>query len=298
MKQLHRPIATAVGMLMTVLLASAEAKETIVKFQVEGQTIVGTMVTPDDATRPPVVLLLHGFTGSRNEWSSEAVKEGLFGRAAPVLAKNGIASLRIDFRGSGDSDGKFEDMTVETEITDAQAALDFLSTIESVDGKRISLMGMSLGGAVSAAVAGRTKTPLKAVVLWNPGINLPAAFISIFGEKQMAEALKAGDKVYPAKRVGDGKEIPLKGRFFESLYAVQPAGEIARYHGPLLLAVGTKDTIVFPQPVLANSLLSYHDGPEELWAEPVDHGFGVEQSAKTVDALITRTVDFLKSHSE
>ncbi|NTH48938.1 alpha/beta hydrolase [Agrobacterium rhizogenes] len=296
MKQLYQTIAVSLGMLATAYVFPADAKETIVKVQVEGQTIVGTLVTPDDVAKPPVVLMLHGFTGSRNEWSSEAVKEGLFGRAAPVLAKNGIASLRIDFRGSGESDGKFEDMTVESEVTDAQAALDFLSTNDSIDGKRISVMGMSLGGAVTTAVAGRTKTPLKAVVLWNPGINLPAAFISIFGEKQMAEAVAAGDKVYPAKRVGDGKEIPLKGRFFESLYAVQPAGEISRYKGPLFLAVGTRDSIVFPQPVLAKSLLSYHDGLEELWTEPVDHGFGVEQSAKTVDKLILATVAFLKSN--
>ncbi len=283
---------------MTTFLVSAQAKESIVKIKVEGQTIVATMVTPDDVANPPVVLMLHGFTGSRNEWSSEAVKEGLFGRAAPVFAKNGIASLRIDFRGSGESDGKFEDMTVETEVTDAQAALDFLSTNGSVDGKRISVMGMSLGGAVTTAVAGRTKTPLRSVVLWNPGINLPAAFISIFGEKQMAEAVKAGDNIYPAKRIGDGKEIPLKGRFFESLYAVQPAGEISRYKGPLFLAVGTQDSIVFPQPILANSLLSYHNGPHELWTAPEDHGFGVEQSAKTVDALIEKTAAFLRSRGE
>ncbi|WP_027664873.1 alpha/beta hydrolase family protein [Rhizobium leguminosarum] len=298
MKQLYRTVAASLGVLMTTFLVSAQATETIVKLKVEGQTIVATMVTPGDVAKPPVVLMLHGFTGSRNEWSSDAVKEGLFGRAAPVLAKNGIASLRIDFRGSGESDGKFEDMTVETEITDAQAALNFLSTNDSVDGKRISLMGMSLGGAVTAAVAGRTKTPLRSVVLWNPGINLPAAFISIFGEKQMAEAVKAGGNVYPAKRVGDGKEIPLKGRFFESLYAVQPAGEISRYKGPLFLAVGTRDSIVFPQPVLAKSLLSYHDGPEELWTESVDHGFGVERSAETVDKLISATVAFLKSNGQ
>ncbi|MER8401399.1 alpha/beta fold hydrolase [Mesorhizobium sp. M1348] len=298
MKQLYQTIAVSLGILATAYVFPADAKETIVKVQVEGQTIVGTLVTPDDVAKPPVVLMLHGFTGSRNEWSSEAVKEGLFGRAAPVLAKSGIASLRIDFRGSGESTGKFEDMTVESEVADAQAALDFLSTNDSIDGKRISVMGMSLGGAVTTAVAGRTKTPLKSVVLWNPGINLPAAFISIFGEKQMAEAVTAGDKVYPAKRVGDGKEIRLKGRFFESLYAVQPAGEISRYKGPLFLAVGTRDSIVFPQPVLAKSLLSYHDGPEELWAEPVDHGFGVEQSAKTVDKLISATVTFLKSNGE
>ncbi|WP_171820876.1 hypothetical protein [Rhizobium leguminosarum] len=44
--------------------------------------------------------------------------------------------------------------------------------------------------------------------------------------------------------------------------------------------------------------VSYHDDPEELWSEPVDRGFGVEQSAETVDKLISATVAFLKSNGE
>ncbi|MBB3164206.1 hypothetical protein HFO74_20375 [Rhizobium laguerreae] len=79
---------------------------------------------------------------------------------------------------------------------------------------------------------------------------------------------------------------------------MQPAGEISRYRGPLFLAVGTRDSIVFPQPALAKSLLSYHDGPEELWTESVDHGFGVERSAETVNKLISATVAFLKSNGQ
>ncbi|WP_037456384.1 alpha/beta hydrolase family protein [Sinorhizobium fredii] len=297
MKKRRSLVAAIAGMVMLSTALPARAAEKIVSLSVNSQKIVGTMVLPDGVSKPPVVLMLHGFTGTRNEWASDAVKEGLFGRAAPVFAKNGIASLRIDFRGSGDSDGKFEDMTVETEIEDALAALDYLSSMAEVDKDRISVMGMSLGGAVSTAVAGRSTLPLKSVVLWNPGINLPAAFTTIFGEKAMVEGSASGDQVYNAVRVFDGKAIPLKGRFFESLFGVVPAAEITKYRGPLLLAVGTEDQIVYPQPVSAKALLNYHDGPEELWAEPVDHGFGLMQDSKTVDKLIQKTLEFLQAHS-
>ncbi|MBY3226013.1 hypothetical protein [Rhizobium laguerreae] len=67
MKQLYRTVAASLGVLMTTFLVSAQATETIVKLKVEGQTIVATMVTPGDVAKPPVVLMLHGFTGSRNE---------------------------------------------------------------------------------------------------------------------------------------------------------------------------------------------------------------------------------------
>ncbi|KAA1183071.1 alpha/beta fold hydrolase [Rhizobium tropici] len=293
---MKKVIVTALlaGFLAASAATSASAEDKLIHFNVDGQKIVGTLVLPDNAKKPPVVLMLHGFTGTRDEWKSEFVPEGLFGRAAPVFAKNGIATLRIDFRGSGDSDGKFEDMTVESEVKDALAALDYLSSSPDVSNKNISVMGMSLGGAVSTAVAGRSTIPVKSLVLWNPGINLPAAFTTIFGEKGMAEGTAAGDKVYPAIRLGDNKSIPLRGRFFESLYSVVPAAELEKYKGPVFLAVGTKDTIVFPQPVTAKALLSYHKGPHELWTRPVDHGFNLMEDAKTVDELIPETVRFVK----
>ncbi|WP_052702964.1 alpha/beta hydrolase family protein [Paenibacillus beijingensis] len=274
--------------------ANKGTEEKIVHFDVDGQKVVGTLVLPEGIKRPPVVLMLHGFTGTRDDWKSKFVPEGLFGRAAPIFAKNGIATLRIDFRGSGDSDGKFEDMTVESEVKDALAAVDYLASSPDVS-KSISVMGMSLGGAVSTAVAGRSTVPVHSLVLWNPGINLPAAFTTIFGEKGMVEGTQAGDKVYTAIRLGDNKPIPLRGRFFESLYEVVPAAELEKYKGPVFLAVGTKDTIVFPQPITAKALLAYHDGQEELWTRPVDHGFNLMENANTVDDLIRDTVRFVKT---
>ncbi|TGR64738.1 alpha/beta fold hydrolase [bacterium M00.F.Ca.ET.194.01.1.1] len=279
---------------LTIAATSAVAAEKLISFQVNGQKVVGSLVLPDNVQRPPVVLMLHGFTGTRDEWKSEHVPEGLFGRAAPVFAQSGIATLRIDFRGSGDSDGKFEDMTVESEIQDALAALDYLSSSSEVSSRNISVMGMSLGGAVSTAVAGRSTARIKSLVLWNPGINLPAAFTTIFGEKGMLDGIAAGDRVYPSVRLGDNKSIPLRGRFFESLYSVVPAAELQKYKGPVFLAIGTKDTIVLPQPTSAKALLSYHTGHHELWTRPVDHGFNLMSDAKTVDELIAATVRFVK----
>lgn len=278
--------------------AFGHASERVISFMVNGQKVEGTLELPDAVAAPPVVLMLHGFTGTRNEWSSAAVKEGLFGRCARAMADKGVASLRIDFRGSGESDGKFEDMTVDSEIQDGLAALDFLSSRHDVDRHRISVVGMSLGGAVTTAVAGRTPHRLSAVVLWNPGINLPAAFTSIYGEEVMKAGLNGGDKAISVTMKGGGKTVELKSAFFKSLYTVVPAAEIEKYHGPLLLAVGTDDSIVYPQPAQAEALLSYHAGPHVLWTRPVDHGFGVERSVETVDELVDETTHFVMQHSK
>lgn len=268
------------------------AAEKTVQFTVDGQKVVGTLALPDGVTAPPAVLLLHGFTGSRDELEIPAVKEGIFRRAARIWAAQGIASLRIDFRGNGDSEGAFADMTLDGQVKDALAALDFLAAEGEVDKDRIALVGWSMGGAVGAIVAGRTKQKLTSVSLWAPGTNMPASIALLFGADLVKQGLASGDRPVTAK-LPWGAEVSLKSGFFQSLYAIDPVAEIARYKGPLLVAVGTKDDVVFPQPIAGQVLLDNHDGPEELWVQPMDHAFNAFEGVEMVDALIAKTGDFI-----
>lgn len=103
-----------------------------------------------------------------------------------------------------------------------------------VNPREISLLGHSQGGIVASAVAASPPFPLSSVILWNPGINPPAAYTAIFGEKVFNEGLSRGNQVYDARRREDNFMIPLRGQFFESLYRITPAAKISRYKGPLL----------------------------------------------------------------
>lgn len=284
-------VSLLIGTCLLIVASACSAIEKKVILNVEGQKIVGTLVLPENVSRPPVVLMLHGFTGTRDEWKSPHVPEGLFGRAAPVLASRGIASLRIDFRGSGESEGLFEDMTVHTEIADALAALDFLAKNNEVNQSKMSVLGMSLGGIVTTAVAGRTKHNLKSAVLWNPGINPPAAFMTMFGIQPVRDGAASGD--HATTTPFGNNNLTLKGGFFRSLFEVVPAAELAKFPGPILLAVGTTDSIVWPQPASAQALIGYHQGHHELWVRPVDHGFNLMENSNTVDELINDTAQFL-----
>lgn len=60
----------------------------------------------------PIAIIMHGFTGN---------KEGrMLKLIADSLQNHGIASIRFDFNGHGQSEGRFEDMTVPNEIEDAK----------------------------------------------------------------------------------------------------------------------------------------------------------------------------------
>jgi len=283
--------------MLTTWAANALSTEQVVRFPVDGQNVVGTLNLPDQTTNPPVVLLLHGFTGSRDELEIPSVNEGIFSRAARMWAEQGVASLRIDFRGSGESEGAFADTTLDGQIKDGLSALDYLSRRGDIDKDRMALAGWSMGGAVGAAVAARTAHDLDAVALWAPGTHMAAAITFVLGPDTVINGLAAGDKAIDVV-LPWGTKVQLKSAFFRSLFSVDPVAEITGFQGPLLVAVGSNDTVVFPQPASGQVLLDYHPGEEQLITWPMDHSFNALQNTETVDRLINETLKFITSHLE
>src|SRR5579859_2973763 len=210
--------------------AYAAASQKDISFQVDGQKVVGTLELPEGAAKPAVILLLHGFKGSRNELQIPSLKVGIYARAADAWAAKGLASLRIDFRGGGDSDGSFEDTTISGQVKDALAAVEFLQTEKSIDRTRIALVGWSQGGAVAATVAGRTKRLLRAIALWNPLVSPAGSIEAVFGAEVVRAGLASGGQSITVK-LPWGTEVALRTAYFEDLFTIDPVAELAKYPG-------------------------------------------------------------------
>jgi hypothetical protein len=256
---------------------------------------VGTLNLPDGVENPPVILMFHGFTGTRDELQTESVKEGIFKRAAGAWADKGIASLRIDFRHSGDSGSDYANTTVGGQVADGLAALDYLAATGEVDTNRMAIVGWSMGGTVGAAVAGRTKHNLDAVALWAPGNNLAFDIAGLIGVDTVKKGLESDGEAVTGT-LPWGAEVTLKTGFFDSLFEIDPVAEITRYKGPLFVAVGTNDTIVIPQAQSGQVFLDYHDGEEQLFVRPMDHTFNAFETDTLVNELIDTTGDFISKH--
>jgi pimeloyl-ACP methyl ester carboxylesterase len=175
----------------------------------------GVLHRPASRKRRPAVVLLHGFSGSRIEQGR------LFVRLGRALAACGIACLRFDFRGSGDSDGEFQDMTLASEVADARAALGWLRRRAGIDRKRIGLLGMSLGSVVAQLVAADER--VRSLSLWAP-ITRPA--------EVFATDLGVGARGFAAGT-----------QFWIGVRAAQPLPALARYRGPLLCIRGDSDYV-------------------------------------------------------
>ncbi len=279
----------ALASLLVTSSAMAGMKEETVKFQVDGQNVVGTLAMPDGAPAP-VILLFHGFTGNRNELPVANTKEGVLQRTARLLAEKGVASLRIDFRGSGEStDITFADTTFEKQIADGIAAIQFVEADARVDGQKLGIIGWSQGGLVASAVAGRTNKP-DAVALWAAVATPAETFTGLLG----ADALKAGMRTgeTPLKiKLPWGAEIALKQGFFDGINAMNPGAEIAAFKGSLFVAQGTDDTTVLP--ASADVFLDKHEGTEAKWTEKMDHVFNAFAGPETLDKMVEATASFV-----
>jgi alpha/beta superfamily hydrolase len=92
----------------------------------------------------------------------------LFAYTAARLADSGIASLRIDFNGSGERAGTWEETTFSGQIKDAVLAFDYVvQAIPNVDVSKVGILGYSQGGLVGGHLAA-VRPEAAAVVLWAP----------------------------------------------------------------------------------------------------------------------------------
>jgi len=274
--------------------ATANAAESVVTLTSAGQEFVGTLMLPDGSPAP-VALLLHGFTGARDELVTDHVKSGVFAHTASVLAEQGIASLRIDFRGSGESlaDLTFADTTFEGQINDASAAVTYLQSLDSVNGEDIHLVGWSQGGLVAASVAGRG-AEIDSLSLWNAVGEPTATYGGLLGADILEAGIAASADEVIAAKLPWGAEIELKGAFFNGIDSHDPVAEIEGYTGPLFVAVGSKDTTV--DPANGGRFIEAHDGPEKLWEAEMDHVFNTFGTSETLDEMLSETISFIKAN--
>lgn len=213
----------ALGLLSSVSLGA----ETVVDLP---NGIRGTLAVPDSGASGAAVVMLHGFGSSRDEVG------GLFAMQAADLAAKGIASLRIDFRGYGESEGEMADTTLEGLIADAATARTFLAGVEGVDGARIGVIGYSFG----AAVAMLEPDDFKTVVVWGQMGDLQTEFHEFLGQEFYDRA--AADGVASADL--GWRTISLKQSFFESLARHDLADRFAGYAGSFLTIAGAADPAV------------------------------------------------------
>jgi len=191
-----------------------------------GDRLAALLDLPSDRQPEAYALFAHCFTCSKDYkgvvWVSRA------------LAAEGIAVLRFDFTGLGESEGEFADTTFSSNVADLVAAADFMG--RELEAPKI-LVGHSLGGAAVIHAAARISSAVAVATLAAPSstehlvgvIRSNAAEIESTGEAEV--------------QIG-GRSFRIGREFLDDLSVVNMHDAVSELRRPLLVCHSPADRTV------------------------------------------------------
>ena len=259
--------------LFILMAAGAQAQTQTVTIDGDHGKLHAVIHKPElkDGERCPMVLLCHGFMGN---------KEGaLEKQIAALLQAQGIASIRFDFNGHGQSEGRFQDMTVPNEIVDAKKVIEYVSNLPYVES--VAITGHSQGGVVAAMTAGDLGAEkIKAVVLLAPAAVLRDD--AIRGSTMGA--------TYDPFNLGEYVELfrglKLGAEYIRTAFSLPIYETAAKYQGPALIIHGTGDRVV-PY-TYGERFHQIWNGSELVIIDKADHGF-----SQQIEQVAGKSAEFL-----
>lgn len=252
---------------------------------VDLETGIEGIICQPEAIKPiPSVLMLHGFASSKNEVGN------LYARLAKRLCENGIGSLRIDFRGGGNSTGlTMQQSSIETMIDDAETAYHYLKTQQWSDSARMGIVGFSLGGGITIVTSAQHPARYKSLVTWSSVGDFHQDFLASLGQDNFDRADKQG-----VVNIDLGwRNVTLGQTFFSTLDNYDLREEIKKYPGAYLAIAGSEDfSSSYTNAYVASAAGKNKQG---TIIEGADHIFGVlEEDQTTAEQVIKTTLEWFK----
>jgi len=223
-------------------------------FQGNGKRLLGFLHRPAAVLHRPAaekasekasglgVVYCHPFAEEKN------LSHGVMARAARQLAEAGIAVLRFDFSGCGDSEGELHEADGAAWLAEIAAAERVLR--EKTGAERVGLWGLR-SGANLALIRAQERNDLPFLILWQPLPGL-ADFLRIFLRQSLSTALAKGQgpkttvkdlvKKLEADEVVEVIGYPIGKRLYESFLALDPQSLPASVPCPtLMLTLGPSE---------------------------------------------------------
>ena len=202
----------------------------------EGKRLFAILHSPDNCREKKGIIFCHPY-GEEKQLSYRVLV-----KFARELCDKGFYVLRFDCFGYGDSQGEFEDATIETQIADTIKAIDLFRTQLKVE--KISLIGLRLGGTISALVAERDAR-IEKLILWSPIINGKEYLNELFRKKVFSEltSKKANaSKSQIIKELKSGGLVDIEGHFltrqvYEQLLGVCLTTNVLNFRDSVLICV-------------------------------------------------------------
>ena len=245
--------------------------------------IPAIMTSPEGTAVVPGVILLHGSASHKNEVGD------LYLRLAEQLANNGIASIRIDFAGTGDSPVDYTHYTLKTAVRDAEVALAFLRSQPRVDDHRIGVVGFSQGGLIAQLLLAQ-QPGIKSFVAWS---SVASDGIGPFADMFETLYMKAKREGQVEQQFAWRPPLTVSYEWFEQVMANQSLSGMAEYTGSVLAIAGSNDTVVPPTAATRLIVASGSDVARAVTIKGADHIFNVlDENANQDEQLLEMTTEW------
>lgn len=240
----------------------------------------------------PLVVLCHGFTGNRQG-------DGHFAPLAEDLAAHGIATVRLDFAGCGDSTEPYANYTLANMAADVDSVIGYMQATYGTG--KTALVGHSMGGRLASLYPQLGQYPVTALALWSPanGTGLQGLeFLSIDNFAAVEELAARADAEGSVAAWG----VELSAAYIDGMRDSDPNAALKESGLPVLLTYSGNERILSDttQTETKAAVESLPDGQVVL--DPFvngDHNYTSEDPATNtqLDADLRQvTVDFLTSH--
>ncbi|MDR3568272.1 MAG: bifunctional alpha/beta hydrolase/OsmC family protein [Syntrophobacteraceae bacterium] len=193
----------------------------------DGKRLAARLDLPLDEKPRAFALFAHCFTCTKNFNAAVNINR--------ALGVNGIAVLRFDFTGLGESEGDFADTNFSTNVEDLVSAAQFLE--QTYEAPRL-LIGHSLGGAAVIQAAGKIDS-VEAVAT----IAAPAELTGLFRFVDSASLEELENRGETSIAI-EGKNFKIRKQFLDSLGQENMNESIRNLRRPLLVFHSPVDRIV------------------------------------------------------
>ena len=244
----------------------------------EKYDIPAILTLPDNGGKVPCVVMCHGTGSSKDEAGNQ------YADLADMLAEKGIASIRFDFAGCGESTDSGIKQTFIAEVEDTKTAYDYACLRPEIDSDRIGIIGYSQGGRVMAMFLDTHYDRIKAAVSWSGAChNGEGAFAGWF-DMFYPKAVENG---YAAIPLGWRSDLIVPLAWFDQIRATNPMDALKKYTGELLVMAGDADVLV-PMPH-CEEIAATNEKAELIIYHDADHNFNVMTDDQSIsqDLLMT-----------
>lgn len=248
--------------------------------------IPAIVTMPANRENVPAVVMLHGTGSDKTEAG------GGYELAAFLMALEGIATIRFDMMGSGESTASYTDYNYESALADAIACANFIKELTGVNSSAIGIMGWSQGGTLALLAAARYSDVFSSAVTWAASVDLGGIFTDFTSAYKTAKA--------------DGfVELPFTWRaslnvgfeWFDQVATTDVLKEVGDSSVPILAIHGDVDSVVPMSDSVsiakASTLASFYI------VEGADHTFNIfdpTDEQRTIVKAINKTIEFFKDN--